>query len=412
MFKKTKIAVAVMGVGLTASAVYADGVPGHSMSHNPAFNVVLEGRYVDQDHTHFALPGFQATEAFEHYGTFPSGFSTGHNEINMGADITPDTSGVLSFSIEYHDGETAVDLEEAYVDTKALGKGFWIKAGHYYSHIGNLNRVHEHRQDFANQSLVYLGMFGGHLADTGAQLRWEQEGGLNLKLGAEVSTGAEYPGGENIDNNNGMALFAKIGGDIGSKSSWNGGLSYYTSEFDERRSVAHDAVANESYATENGSVDVTGVDLEYFFSPNGKGEKGELKISAEYFMKDEDGEGAFTNAAGIATANYTGEQVGYYVAAVYRFIPKWRVGVRFDHLEADNKFSNFDAGASGITEDEFLDESGMISTHDPERTTVMVDYAPNSNSVIRLQYMKDDVEEESEDRIYLQYVVAIGGHGH
>ena len=54
----------------------------------------------------------------------------------------------------------------------------------------------------------------------------------------------------------------------------------------------------------------------------------------------------------------------------------------------------------------------MISDHNPERATVMVDYAPNANSVIRLQYKKDDATDESEDRVYLQYVVAIGGHGH
>ena len=411
MLNKNKLALAVLG-GIAVSPVYADGVPGGSMSHNPAFNVVMEGRYADQDETHFSLPGFQATEEFDHYGVYQNGFSTGHNEINMGANITEDTSGAISFSIESHEGATEVDLEEAYVDTKALGHGIWVKAGQFYSHIGNLNRLHEHRQDFANMSLVYLGMFGGHLVNTGAQLRWEHEGGVNLKFGAEASTGADYPGGENKDNNKGLSLFGKIGGNIGSKSSWNAGLSWFQSDFDERASAGHHADEGEPFAIENGTVKVAGVDAEYVFAPNGKKHRGELKVSAEYFSKDEDGKAAMADTAGIAEADYDGKQSGYYVAAVYSFIENWRVGARFDQLESDNTLNNFDAGASGITEEDFEHHSGLITDHKPQRTTVMVDYAPNHNSVIRLQYMQDEATEESDDRIYLQYVVAIGGHGH
>lgn len=419
MLRKSKIALSVMGiVGIVASNVYADGVPGGSMSNNPAFNVVMEGRYVSQDTAEFELPGFQSTSEFEHLGVAPTGFSTGHNEVNMGARITWATSGVISFALENHDGESVVTLEEAYVETKALGKGVIAKAGQFYSGIGNLNTKHEHRQDFANVPLVYLGMFGGHLSDTGVQLRWEKPDTMNLKIGVEMTTGTGYPGGENEDNNAGLAAFAKIGGDIGSTSSWNGGISMYSSDFDARHSGGHHADTAEMFEIENGSVTVTGVDLEYLFSPNGKGEAGELKISMEYFTRDEDGSAMFTDTVtgDVAEADYDGSQSGYYIAAVYRFMPKWRVGMRFDHLESDNKFTNFDntgwLSLPALDQAGFEDESGLIAEDDPERSTVMVDYAPNQNSVIRLQFMKDEAGHDSEDRIYLQYIVAIGGHGH
>ena len=414
MLKKSKIALSVLGImGAAASTAYASGVPGGSMSHNPAFNVVLEGRYVDQDETHFELPGFQATDDFGHMGVYENGFSTGHNSVNMGANITDQTSGVITFAIESHDGESTIDLEEAYFETKALGNGVVVKGGQFYSGIGNLNSVHDHAQDFANVSLVYLGMFGGHLSDSGLQLRWEQPETMNLRVGVEVTSGSTYPGGENEDNNAGLAAFAKIGGDIGGKSSWNAGVSMYSSDFDARHTGGHHADATEMFEIENGSVSVTGVDLEYFFSPNGKGKSGELKVSMEYFMRDEDGEAMFTDASGSADAEYDGEQSGYYVAAVYRFMPQWRVGLRFDHLESDNTLSNIDLGTSGLAADaNFEEESGLIAEDDPERTTVMVDYAPNHNTTIRLQFMKDETGHDKEDRIYLQYVVAIGGHGH
>jgi len=418
MLKKSSIALAIAGtLGVTSFNSYADGVPGGSMQNNPAFNVVMEGRYVDQDEAHFSLPGFQGADAFDHLGTFENGFSAGHNEINMGGTVTEDTSGVISFAVENHDGESSIDLEEAYVETTALGNGVTVKAGQFYSHIGLLNTKHEHRQDFANASLVYIGMFAGHLSNTGVQLRYEQAGDIGFAVGVEASTGADYPGGHNEDNNGGLTLFAKASGDIGSKSSWSAGVSSYSSDFDARHTGGHHAGGGEEFEIEAGSVKVTGVDLEYVFSPNGKGESGELKISMEYYMRDEDGEAMFTDALGeVASADYDGEQSGYYVAAVYRFMPKWRVGLRFDHLESDNSFSNYDgdvdANTTSILLADFEDESRLISDREPERTTLMVDYAPNHNTTLRAQYMQDDVGAETEDRIYLQYIVAIGGHGH
>ena len=418
MLKQSKTSLAIAGIlGVASFTTLADGVPGGSMQLNPAFNIVMEGRYVDQDEAHFSLPGFQAHDSFDHLGVYENGFSAGHNEINMGGTINEDISGVVSFALENHDGESSVDLEEAYIETESLGNGVTVKAGQFYSHIGILNTAHEHRQDFANASLVYIAMFGGHLVDTGLQFRWEQAGDLNVKLGAEVTTGATYPGGHNEDNNNGLTLFAKVGGNIGGNSSWNAGISSYSSEFDARHTGGHHAGGDEEFELEMGEVDVRGVDLEYTFSPNGKGKQGELKVSMEYFMRDESGTAMFTDALGeVAEADYDGEQSGYYVAAVYRFMPMWRVGLRFDHLESDNSFSGFDGDADGNTTAillaDFEDESRLISDREPERTTIMVDYAPNHNTTLRAQFMKDEVGSEKEDRIYLQYIVAIGGHGH
>jgi len=402
-------------MGFSAFNVNADGVPGGSMQHNPSFNVVVEGRYASQDAAEFELPGFQATDSFED-GVYQTGFSTGHNEVNIGADLSSQTSGMISFAIEEHDGSTELELEEVFVETKALGNGAIVKAGKFFSHIGILNTAHEHSQDFADAPLVYMGMFGGHLSDTGLQLRWEQKESMNLKLGVELTSGSSFPGGENEDNNNGVVAFAKIGGNFGSNSSWTGGLSTYNSDFDARHTAGHHD-STEEFEIESGSVSVNGVNLEYLMSPNGKGKTGELKVSLEYFTRDEDGEAIFTDAASdIASADYDGDQSGYYIAAVYKFMPKWRVGVRFDHLESDNKYSNFDGDVDGggatILLADFEDESGLIADEDPERTTLMVDYAPNTNSVIRLQVMNDESGHEKEKRTYLQYIVAIGGHGH
>jgi hypothetical protein len=91
-------------------------------------------------------------------------------------------------------------------------------------------------------------------------------------------------------------------------------------------------------------------------------------------------------------------------------MPAWRVGVRYDHLEADNTITNF--VDNGIDLDEFLEESGLGTADDPNRTSVMLDYTPSHFSRIRLQYSEfDNGLDDTEDMITLQYIMSLGSHG-
>jgi hypothetical protein len=85
--------------------------------------------------------------------------------------------------------------------------------------------------------------------------------------------------------------------------------------------------------------------------------------------------------------------------AVYQFIPKWRLGVRYDALQADDPGISF-AGTA-------LDTQG----HDPERWSVMLDWSRTEFSRLRLQYNADDSNPNSDSQLYLQYVMSLGAHG-
>ena len=74
---------------------------------------------------------------------------------------------------------------------------------------------------------------------------------------------------------------------------------------------------------------------------------------------------SFTEGSNEASAHYDGTQSGYYLQATYRFTPKWRVGLRYGVLSADNQFSNFNG--TGIDLDEFSEESGFGSEDDPKK---------------------------------------------
>ncbi len=404
----------VGGVSLlvASQALYAESEAKTSgTGFNPDISLILDGRYTDIDSTELDLPGFQlGGEA----GLPEKGFATGHNELSISSNIDDSFYGLMNAAIVRENGTTEVELEEAYIETLKLGSGFTIKAGRFFSGVGYLNSIHDHAHDFSDRPLVYDALFGGHLSDEGIQARWLAPTDMFLSFGTEITTGSEFPGGENTNNNHGAAFFIKTGGDSSASSSWQLGLNYYQSKFDKREAGGHahgGTTATADNELLNGEVDVSGVDFIYKWAPNGNSKKTNFKFQAEYFVRNESGEAEFTEGNNSATANYDGEQTGYYVQAVYQFMPAWRVGVRYDHLEADNRITNFTD--SGVDEDEFLEESDLGAEGDPNRSSVMIDYSPSHFSRIRLQYSQLDngrTGAAKNDSVMVQYTMSLGSH--
>lgn len=377
---------------------------------NPAISLILNAHYTDIDNSDLKLPGFQlGGEA----GLPDNGFALGHNELSISANIDDKFYGLINTAIVYENSETEVEIEEAYVETLKLGAGFTAKGGRFYSGIGYLNSIHDHAHDFADRPLVYDAMFGGHLINTGIQARWVAPIDTFLSVGTEISSGTEFPGGDNADNNKGLAFFVKTGGDINTSSSWLLGASYFESEFDVREAGGHQHGEGEAVADNellNGEVDVTGIDFIYKWAPQGNAKSTNLKIQAEYFVKNETADSEFTEGTNSAQASLDGEQKGYYIQGVYQFMPAWRVGLRYDHLQAKNTITNF--VDSGIDAEEFLDESNLGSAGDPNKSSLMLDYSPSHFSRIRLQYSLFDNGLEADNNIVtLQYTMSLGSHG-
>ena len=396
---------------------YGDASLDASRLTNPAINFVLEGRYGSYDgEGHFEVPGFQLVSE---EGLYAKGFSTGHNEMNVFANLSESAYGVFSAAIESHDGATEVGIEEAFIESSALGNGVALKAGQFFSHIGIYNQIHEHGQDFADVPLVYAAMFNTHLVDTGLQLRWKMKSAVDLELGLEATTGTGFPGGEatTSDNNKGRAAFVKLGQVSENHTSWKAGLSFYSSDFNHRAGGHHEDEGG--LEIHDGTTDVTGFDVAFTMSPNGHKGAGEFKLQLEYFQRDEEGEVEYAQVDALgnideAESEYDGDQTGLYLQATYGLTSKWRMGFRYDLLEADNTLANFDGDVDLANLVLTEEDTGLIADEDPTRIALMVDYSPNPLSTIRLQLMKDESghEDDHENRIYLQYLTALGGKKH
>lgn len=369
---------------------------------NPDISMVLDGRFASYSNTtEYELPGFMLGLESEKSS---QGFQPGHNELSFSSNIDDLFYGKLTTVIADHEAETEVELEEAFIETLALGQGLTIRAGRFYSDIGYLNNQHPHAWDFADAPLIYRGLFGNQLIDDGLHVSWLAPTDLYFKLGMESTRGERFPAGGAANKGKGaQTIFAKFGGDIGASHAWQLGFSHWSADIKGRTAGAHEDPAG---ATETpsftGDSQVNGVDFVWKWAPNGNSRERNFKLQGEYFTRKEDGNVELIGSLPLESSTYQGEQKGWYLQTVYQFMPRWRIGYRYDLLEADNKGSNTAA----------LDEAGLNDRNfSPSQSTLMVDYSHSEYSRIRLQYSKDDSYEDSDNVFLMQFIVTMGAHG-
>ncbi len=398
MSRKINFAAALLAALLAAPmTVFAQG-----QTFNPDISVILDGRYSHYlSEAEYELPGFMLSgEA----GNGEQGFSLGHSELVMSANIDDMYYGKLTAAIHAGDEGSELELEEAYIETLTLGHGATVKAGRFFSGIGYLNQHHPHSWDFADAPLVYRGLFGEQLFDDGIQLRWVAPTDLFIQLGAELGRGAQFPAGGAANEGSGtQALFVEFGGDVGASHSWQLGLSHWQAEVAAREGGghAHGAVAVETPVF-RGDSEISALDFVWKWAPNGNNRERNLKFQFEYFMRDEEGNIELEGSDPLEESSYAGTQKGWYSQLVYQFMPQWRIGARYDRLEADNQGEDM-----AILGEAGLDDEG----HTPNRISLMVDYSRSEFSRLRLQYNRDNSSEVEDNYLMLQYVMSLGSHG-
>lgn len=397
---KQLIAVAV-AAGLSAPA-YAQTTDGNWQA-----SLIFEGLYVDKELKENEMHGMPAGG---HNHGLRDGLQWGHNEVVVTGDITDSVSARFTTAITQEAEEEGngleLEVEEAFIEASGIGNGFNVKAGRFYSDVGYLSSKHNHEWDFADQPLIYEGMFGEHPTGDGLQLSYVAPTDTFLKFGGELFADEKFPSGETDNTISAGTVYAKVGGDIGTSHSWLAGVGHWRANDIQRTGEAHDHGGGGGHAEIprfSGDSKINTIGGIYKWAPNGNARERNFKFQAEYFKRDENGRIDMLDDGDVEeTSTYNGDQSGWYAQAVYQFRPHWRVGLRHDRVNIENTGSD----------DDVLEEAGLHAEgHKPTRNSLMLDYSPKEYSRWRLQYSRDERSENPDDVIMLQYTHSFGSHG-
>jgi len=359
----------------------------------PTISVILDGYYQSDDRL--------LTERVK-------GFGLGETELALSTSIDDMFYGKLTTVFESHDGESEVNIEEAFMQTMALPNGFTVRAGRFLSDIGYLNNQHLHTDAFTSRPSAYRAFLGGHYFDDGLRVSYIAPTDLYWLIGTEVFTGnslrsADESGEREFDSTGVYTAFTKMGGDIGIESSWQLGVSYLRNENGQLSPQEHDS-EEEHVEDEHGdahSASYTGkntfiTDFVFKWAPNGNYKYQHLTLSAEYFRVSD------FIAADLHDEKPNGENndkdyhQAWYVSGVYQFSPNWSAGLRYGKLASQLPHEDY-------FEQQTLKETELsVAWHNSHFSTVRLEFSHQSNVGFE--------NAQNDNVITVQYVMALGAH--
>ena len=386
----TRVSQVESAAGAAAPASRA-GMGAGDSTFNPAIGVIFQGQAWNygNDPEEYAITGFPfGGEA----GPLDEGLSLGETEINVSANVDDKFTAWLTLPVVIEDGESAIEIEEAWLETLSLPGGLSARFGRFFSGIGYLNTKHAHSWDFVDQPLPYQAFLGDQYLDDGVQLRWIAPTDVFLEVGAEVLRGGRYPAaGPGSSGFGGRSLFVNVGGDVGADHSWLAGASLLDTESIDRPSGDED---DPMLFTGDSTTAIA--QFVWKWAPNGNWKQRNFAFQTEFMWRNE--EGVYILPA-LGSLVYDTDQTGWYVQAVYQPFPRWRFGTRIDALSTDDPGLAF-AGTE-------LAEPGS----NPRRYSLMADWSNSEFSRLRLQYTRDEAALTNDNQWGLQYILSIGAHG-
>lgn len=364
--------------------------PGNTTRVNPApFNIGLSALFAAggssvNDH---ALANLQAG------GHDPSrnGFTVQNVELSAGGAVDPylDAQANLIFLID-RDGETVVELEEAFLTTRALPHGLQVKAGQFFTEFGRHNPQHPHTWAFVDQPVVLSRFFGGDgLRSQGARIAWLTP----LPWYSELYLGAQNAKGETVssflwapdETVGGYTLIDRGGargaGDLLWSARWLNGVDLSDTV---SANLGVSALAGPNASAIDTGTRIYGVDVYLKWRPvvNQRGFPF-VAWQAEWLTRDYE-----TPASPL-------KDHGGYTQVLWGFAPRWIAGLRLEYADGE--------GDTGI--DPLRDRRTRYA---PNLT-----FYPTEFSKIRFQYNRDwaqHLEGHTADSVWVQYEFNLGAH--
>jgi hypothetical protein len=370
------------------------------------------------------------------------GFTVQGAELNLQGAVDPYFRGNANilFAID-SEGESFVELEEAWLESVALPGNFQIRAGQLMSDFGRVNTLHTHAWGFVDSPLVSARLLGPDgLRNPGARLSWLAP----TPFYSELMLGIQNSHGETASS------FRSSGHSHGEEDEEEIPFGYRHADNDRGVRGLGDLLFTPRYAM---SFDVTDsqtllLGVSGAFGPNSSGGEGDTMTQiygVDFYWKwkptdahggfpfvsfqteamlrryelgafdwDEDGDGLLSDGELEDTttglpAVLDGETVtdyGFYSQLLYGFRKGWVAGVRFDYVgsqKADYEELALAFDGEALGRDPLRAQRWRVS---PNLT-----WYPSEFSKIRLQYNYDDRRQLGEDHsVWLQFEFLLGAH--
>lgn len=326
-----------------------------------------------------------------------NGFTVQNVELTIGAAVDPyfDAQANIIFLIDA-EGETVVELEEAYLTTRALPYGLQVKAGQFYTEFGRANPQHPHAWSFVDQPVILSRFFGGDgLRSQGARISWL----MPTDWYSELTFAMQNANGETVTS----FLFTpgeEVGGHVlTDRNARNFGDLLYSARWFNGFDLSDSISAN--------------IGVSALWGPNASGTDTNTRIfGADFYAKWQPAvtqrgfpfvslhtevlQRRYEAGDALDPARETLKDWGMFSQALWGFKPGWVAGLRWEY-----------AGAKGDTAFDPLRDTR-------KRLSPNLTWYPTEFSKLRLQYNRDWFQHlpgtPTADALWLQIEFSLGSH--
>lgn len=370
--------------------------------------VVVGGSSVDDEE----LAGLQAG------GHDPQGrgFSVPNVELVMGGALgTWLTAEVRIVTFISNDGETEIELEEAYARTQALPFGLGLTAGQFFTPFGRLNATHPHAWTWIDQPVINSRVFGGDgMRSQGVTLAWTHTAPWTTDVLAtvqnargETMTSFANAEGEDLAGRPLAAHEVHAFDDLVTTVGWRGGLDLSRTV---KMRVGADLAMGPNTAGVDTNTQIYGGHLALRWGEvlHGRLGRGEVEVIAEFIARDYDVDAYIDDPDGTPAS---GDETSYGADTLHDhglvaqvevgLAATWSAGLRYEHATGSGE------SVGGREADPLRDDRWRLSP--------LITWRPLEAVRVRLQYNLDHAQHLDDDlahTVWLGLDVLVGPHSH
>lgn len=351
------------------------------------------------------------------------GFNLQAAEVSLMGAVDP------YFTAETHllyfidpEGESQVELEEAFVTTTSLPYGLELEVGQFLTEFGRINPQHPHSWDYQDQPVILSRFFGEDgLRGVGARAGWLVPAPwfMQLHFGVQNADGeamVSFSASDEVFDERPIAGRPFVDQDVRSLDDMLYHLRLENSwDLSEESTVLLGASAlfGPNATGDDGDTQIYGLDLLLKHKPEDSFHgSSAVTWQSEFLFRDYHADSFVDEGDPTVIGDETSfgseslKDWGLYTQLLYGIAPDWQLGLRYEYSSGDG--DNFDSDTVSLTSNQV----------DPYRDTrqrfsPLISWRLSEYSRLRFQYNLDTthwLDDDDAHSFWLGYEISFGAH--